>query len=86
VYHGVRCLPHLFGFFAAVMVIFFTTPLFMASLIRNVSTFVDLSSFVRDGSSMMLVRACMNSGVSVCYFQVCALAEYSCMSSPSTHL
>jgi hypothetical protein len=65
VYHGVRCLPHLLGFLAALIVIFFTTPRVVASVIRNVSSFVDLSSLVRAGSSMIWLNACIKSSVSV---------------------
>jgi hypothetical protein len=39
----VRCFPHLFGFLAAVISIFCTTPWVMASSIINCSTCVDLA-------------------------------------------
>jgi hypothetical protein len=50
------------------------------------STCVDLTSLVMVVSSMIVLSGVMNAVVLVCAFHLVALAAYSEMSSPSTHL
>lgn len=54
---GVRCLPHLLGFLAALISMRFITPAAMASVMRNCSTCVDLVSLLMLRSSMIWLNA-----------------------------
>lgn len=84
--HGAKCLPHLFGLSGYIYSRYFTTPAVTPSSIKKRSTFLDLSALLYCVFSTNDLKLDRNSGFSVCYFQILALAAYSWTALPSCHI
>lgn len=84
-YQGARCFDHLLGLLCGFSFIHLITSAFIASLIRNSSTFYDLSSLLCAYVLIMALKAVAKLSCDVCVFHFCADAMYSAALEPSFH-